>query len=97
MFDDRAERIGREETSSAPTMRIVPINSTTKVGEYVVNVPAVSGTAFFPASAPASASIGIATAKRPNSILTPVTILKNRLLPRPANALPLFAFVDVNA
>ncbi len=54
---------------------MVPIKSATKIGEWVVNVPTPSATDRFPASAPASASAGIATVKRPNAMLMPVETL----------------------
>ena len=46
---------------SAPTVITVPISTTTNSGVCVGSVPAEGGTCFAAASAPASASTGIAS------------------------------------
>src|ERR1035437_11079253 len=79
---------------SAPTMRITPISSTTKIGDVVVNVPAVAGTARLAANAPARAITGIMMAIRPNSMTTPPETFHHVFGERPANAEPLLFTID---
>ena len=48
-----------------------PVNS----GVSVANVPLPAGTTFLPASAPASARIGITSKKRPSHMVAPSIVL----------------------
>jgi hypothetical protein len=61
VLDDGAERQRRNEGQRADEQTIVPTSSPTKSGVCVGSVPALTGTPFLRASAPASASTGTIT------------------------------------
>ena len=60
---------------SAPTVITVPISTTMNSGVCVGSVPPDGGTLFAAASAPASASTGMASQYRANSITMPSAVL----------------------
>src|SRR5262249_29860388 len=65
---------------------------------FVGNVPADGGTVCLRTSAPASASTGTMSKKRPTSIEIAPVVLNQSVLPeRPPNADPLLLPCDVNA
>src|SRR5262249_41672151 len=60
---------------SAPTSSTVPMSSTTKFGPWVGMAPSDTGTRFFAASEPATASIATIGQKRPNHMVSPSATL----------------------
>src|SRR5512139_16367 len=91
-----SERAGKND--STPTISTVPTSRTTNVMPDTGNVPALSGTTFFPAKLPASASTGTMNRNRPISMATASTVLyQGVLVDSPAKALPLLATADEKA
>ena len=75
---------------SAPTITTVPTSRPTKRPPSVGSVPLVTGTRFFAARLPATASSGSRNRNRPMIIASPMVRLYQGVLAlMPANALPL--------
>ena len=82
----------------APTRSTVPSSIPANVRLSVRSVPVVSGTRFFTASDPASASGSTSAGNRPSSRTTPVAMFQAGLLSAsPSNPDPLFAAAEVNS
>src|SRR5258708_28203634 len=91
-------RLNAGKNVRAPTITMVPTNSTLNKGVVTGNVPAEGGTACLRAKFPAIASIGMIMKNRPTRVLRPRALLYQEVLPlKPANADPLFAAVENNA
>ena len=82
----------------APTRRITPISSDTKIKLEIGNEAKVEGCTFFSTKEPAKASTGMITKNRPRSIaMLSVILYQEASGLSPANALPLLAAAELKA